>query len=68
VDPERSWDAEDLNMFDLTTAQARGNDEAVPGRRRGFPDTAARPAALQTGRRIQIAFDPSTGGYRLAIG
>lgn len=68
VAPDRVWAPEDLNMIDLTTTPAKGTDEAVPGRRCGFPETAARPAALHNSRCVQVALDPSTGKYRLAIG
>lgn len=55
-------------MIDLTAATSKGTGEGVRARRCGFPTADPRPAALQNSRCLQVAFDPSTGKYRLAIG
>lgn len=55
-------------MIDLRSTSPTDGEEAVPGRRCGFPDPPARPAALQDSRCVQVAFDPGSGKYRLAIG
>lgn len=58
-----------MNMIDLTStpAQEPEHERNVTGRRCGFPEADARPAAVQNDRCLQVALDPSTGKYRLAI-
>lgn len=64
--------SEDHNMIDLRALVTKRSEdqhpqERVRDRRHGFPQAGPRPAALHRDRCVQVALDPGTGEYRLAI-